>query len=83
MSTEQELIALETRIAEVEDRLKFLYTHMRIEYVKDSGAANSQVIELVRSGKKIEAIKVYRETYGVGLAEAKKAVDGMEANLGL
>ena len=32
-------------------------------------------------GRKIEAIKLYREATGVGLKEAKDAVDGMEKDL--
>jgi ribosomal protein L7/L12 len=31
--------------------------------------------DLVRQGRKIEAIKLYREQTGAGLAEAKEAVD--------
>jgi ribosomal protein L7/L12 len=34
-----------------------------------------EVLELARSGRKIQAIKVYRELTGVGLAEAKDVVD--------
>jgi ribosomal protein L7/L12 len=37
------------------------------------------VIDLLKAGNKIEAIKVYREMYNVGLAEAKEAIDRMEA----
>ncbi|MGE0708011.1 MAG: ribosomal protein L7/L12 [Planctomycetota bacterium] len=32
----------------------------------------------LRAGKKIQAIKLYRELYGVGLKEAKDAVEAME-----
>ena len=32
-------------------------------------------------GRKIEAIKLYREATGVGLKEAKDAVDGIEKDL--
>ena len=32
-------------------------------------------------GRKIEAIKLYRKATGVGLKEAKDAVDGMEKDL--
>jgi ribosomal protein L7/L12 len=35
------------------------------------------VVALARGGKKIEAIKRYRELTGVGLREAKDAVDGI------
>lgn len=39
-------------------------------------AANVQA--LLREGKKLEAIKLYREQSGLGLKEAKDAVDAME-----
>ena len=35
------------------------------------------VVALARGGRKIEAIKRYRELTGVGLAEAKAAIDGL------
>lgn len=34
---------------------------------------------LIRSGRKIEAIKLYRETFGCGLKEAKDAIESLEA----
>ena len=37
-----------------------------------------EINQLIHDGRKIEAIKVFRETFGVGLAEAKSAVDRME-----
>lgn len=45
-----------------------------------SQAANlKEVARLIREGNKIEAIKAYRETFDVSLAEAKSAVEKMEA----
>ena len=38
-----------------------------------------EVAKLVRQGQNIEAIKLYREIFGVGLKEAKDAVENMEA----
>jgi ribosomal protein L7/L12 len=81
MSTEQDLIALRARVHELEDRLKFVYQHLRIEYIDNPDAANAKVIALIKAGNKIEAIKVYHEIYKVGLAEAKKAVEGIEEKL--
>ena len=43
------------------------------------GGDIAEVHALARSGKKIEAIKRYRELTGVGLKEAKDAVERMEA----
>jgi WD40 repeat protein len=39
----------------------------------------AQVAELIRSGNKIMAIKIYREMHGVGLADAKAAIDALAA----
>lgn len=36
------------------------------------------VMEAIRRKQKIEAIKIYREATGLGLAESKEAVEGME-----
>ena len=40
--------------------------------------ADKDVRRLMRAGQKIEAIKVYREATGVGLAEAKAYVEGRD-----
>lgn len=36
-----------------------------------------RIVEMVGSGNKIGAIKLYRELTGAGLAEAKTAIDGL------
>jgi streptogramin lyase len=38
----------------------------------------AEIDQLIHEGKKLEAIKVFRETFGVGLAEAKEAIERME-----
>jgi ribosomal protein L7/L12 len=38
-----------------------------------------RLTELIQSGDKIQAIKLYRELTGVGLAEAKDAVERLES----
>jgi ribosomal protein L7/L12 len=38
----------------------------------------SEIRELLAAGRKIEAIRLYRERYGVGLKEAKDAVEAFE-----
>jgi large subunit ribosomal protein L7/L12 len=40
-----------------------------------------QLADLIRSGRKIEAIKLYRSQTGVGLKEAKDAVEAQELRL--
>jgi large subunit ribosomal protein L7/L12 len=44
---------------------------------------DQDVVSLVREGKKIAAIKLYRDKTGVGLAEAKAAVEVLAAQFGV
>lgn len=80
MVTETEVQQLRFRVNTLEDRLQFLYRRLNIDYAdQNSGPALSpQIQDALRRGNKIEAIKFYRELTGVGLAEAKKAIDRAE-----
>jgi len=42
-----------------------------------------EVVGLLREGKKIEAIKVYRKHVSVGLKESKEAVEAIGNDLGI
>jgi Ribosomal protein L7/L12 C-terminal domain len=80
MVTETEIQLLRSRVNELEDRLKYLYQRLNIEYA-DPGSdpvLSPQIQDALRRGNKIEAIKIYRELTGVGLAEAKDAIDKAE-----
>jgi ribosomal protein L7/L12 len=44
----------------------------------EAPSLNNRVIALVRDGRKIEAIKLYRDLTGAGLKEAKDAVEALE-----
>jgi ribosomal protein L7/L12 len=77
MVTEADILLLKSRINELEDRLNFLYRRLDIEYVDPNSdpVLHPQVQEALQRGNKIEAIKIYRELTGVGLAEAKQAIE--------
>jgi len=64
---------LARRLNRLEDKVDLLLKHAGLE--EPPLPRQDEVVALVRAGKKIEAIKVYREATGVGLAEAKRAVD--------
>ena len=83
MTAESEILALRARVAELESRVDFLYKHLGILHVTEAGMADARVVDMLKRGNKIEAIKIYREIYDCGLAEAKQAVDGIEVRLGL
>ena len=84
MITEADIQLLKSRINELEDRLNFLYRRLNIEYTDPNSdpTLSPQIREALRRGNKIEAIKIYRELTGVGLAEAKQAIDSLESRLG-
>lgn len=67
-------ITLDEAAAEI-DRLRGDITPL------DPGSADPitpEIAAAIRAGRKIEAIKLYREAHGVGLKEAKDAVDAYE-----
>lgn len=76
MSAEEELIRLRERVSELEERVDHLYRRLGIAIDGDAAPVDPRIVELARRGNLIEAIKIYREQYHVGLAEAKLAVEG-------
>ena len=52
--------------------------HAATREVIDRKNMDSDVIALLESGRKVQAIKRYREVYNVDLKEAKEAVDSLE-----
>jgi ribosomal protein L7/L12 len=71
------------RIAALERKVSFLLQHLGIDADEAPAVTtDDEVMRLVRLGKTIDAIKLYRERTGVGLAEAKTAIDQLRSQLG-
>ncbi|ELS54781.1 ribosomal protein L7/L12 [Streptomyces viridochromogenes] len=62
------------RVARVERKLDLIIDHLGLRH---EDPRMGEVVALLRDGKKIQAIKVYREITGAGLKEAKDAVEAM------
>ena len=58
----------------VERKVDLLLAHLKIDPFSD---LNQEILELMRSGQKIEAIRRYREQTGISLKEAKDYVEGL------
>ncbi|MFD8301697.1 ribosomal protein L7/L12 [Streptomyces sp. NPDC059690] len=71
-SVESRISRADKRVARVERKLDLIIEHLGIDA---SEPWNDEVAALLRDGKKIQAIKVYREATGADLREAKEAVD--------
>ncbi|MEV1084372.1 ribosomal protein L7/L12 [Streptomyces sp. NPDC050211] len=68
---------IDRRAAHLERKVDLLLEHLGVQ---DAGPAElSEVEVLLRKGKKIQAIKLYREITGADLVEAKAAVERLEA----
>jgi hypothetical protein len=67
----------DARLARLEKRISGIEAHLGIE--RDAG--REEVVTLILEGKMINAIKLYREQTGIGLREAKEAVEQMERDL--
>jgi ribosomal protein L7/L12 len=79
--SEFEIIQLRARVAELEDKLEKVYRHLGLTYDANAPAEDPRLIAYIRQGNMLEAIKVYREIYNVGLAEAKAAIEQMRGRL--
>ncbi|WP_030679489.1 ribosomal protein L7/L12 [Streptomyces rimosus] len=67
---------LERRLRRMDRKLDLIMEHLGIEETGPEGMA--EIDALLHKGKKIEAIKRYRELTGAGLVEAKEAVERRE-----
>jgi ribosomal protein L7/L12 len=88
----ENILAHGRRIAELERKVSELYKRLGqaepggfgsaegfSEPASVTAAEDPRLIELIQSGKEIEAVKLYRELTGFGLAESKDAVDELAA----
>ena len=80
---EQEIALLRQRIVRLEAQVEFLFKHLGVSMNEDgSPAVDPRIIEALKKNNLIEAIKIYREKTGVGLAEAKSAVEEINKTRG-
>ena len=74
-----EYTALRRRV----ERLERLVARLMDEVGLESDEAldsdpSAEIVDLIRRGEKLEAIKLYREKTGVGLKEAKAFVESLQ-----
>jgi ribosomal protein L7/L12 len=94
MGSSEDFLDHGRRIAELERKVDELYKRLGQEQeefgmtfdpegpASVDAASDPRLIELLQTGKKINAIKLYRELTGTGLAEAKDAVERLERMYG-
>lgn len=70
---------LEARLERIQRRLDHISEHLGMD--ADLPPDVKHLRELIRAGNKIGAIKEYCEQHGVGLKEAKDAIDAVEREM--
>jgi ribosomal protein L7/L12 len=65
------------RLRAIEAQLALLSEKAGVPYESPSADVPEEVLELARSGNKLDAIKKYRELTGAGSEEAKEVIAGI------
>ncbi len=68
------------RLTRLEAKIDLVLKNLGLSYDPLANAP-ADVLEAIRSGQKIEAIKLYRAATGADLAEAKEYVEELQARL--
>ena len=93
MASSQEPLEIKQRLALIETRLQQLFEHLDLRPRETAGgdwwgggegdppdpATDPEIQDLLAKGNEIQAIKRYRELTGLGLAEAKDAIERAKA----
>ncbi len=75
---------LTKRIAALENQVSILYRHLGLPLPSEMTAEdNLRLMQLLKSGQTIEAIKLLRERKGIELADAKMEVEARMKELGI
>ncbi len=78
MADLQELRALEAKVVELQRKVDLVMQHLGLHYVDPAPQGQAEILALLREGKTIEAIRVYRERTGASLKDAKDAVEAIQ-----
>jgi len=80
ITTSQQVHDLRHRVAKLERTVAFLLEQLKLEYTDTLPVTppSPEVLALVRSGKKIDAIKLYRQLTGEDIEEAKRFIESLE-----
>lgn len=81
---QQQIVDLQREVARQGRLIDELYRQLGLPKV-DTGSTpgpNPQIVDAIRAGNKIQAIKIHREITGSNLKESKDAVEALARTLG-
>ena len=74
--------ALKRRIEDLEHQMRMVYEQTGMDTAalhRDEPAIDPHLVEMLRAGRMVQAIKVYADTHGVDLMTAKTAIERIHA----
>jgi hypothetical protein len=84
MSGELEVAQLRTRVVHLEGQVAFLYKHLGLTFVPEPELSDDpRIVEQLKKGNFLGAMKIYRELNNTTADDAKQAVQEMQGRLGL
>ncbi len=84
MVSEQDFGKLRDRVIQLEGQVAFLYKHLGVTFVPEPAPGDDpRIIEHLKKGDLLGAIKVHRELNGTDYNEGKKAVEEIKGRLGI
>ena len=80
----QEIAVLRGRISKLEAEVRFLYNHLGVTFVPETVPTDDvEIVEYLKKGDVMGAIRAHRSIHGSDLAQAKAAVDDIRSRVGL
>jgi len=80
----QEIAALRGRISKLEAEMSFLYKHLGVTFVPESVPTDDvEIVEYLKKGDVMGAIRTHRSIHGSDFAQAKSAVEDIRSRVGL
>ncbi len=83
MVTDQEWQRLRDRVYKMQAQLDFLYQHLGITYVPETVADDPRIVEALKKGDILGAMKVHRQLFNSDVETAREAVLEIKGRLGI
>ncbi len=74
--------ALKRRVEDLEHNMRLVFEHSGLDpatLYREQPQVDPQIVEMLRAGRMVQAIKVYADTHGVDLMTAKVAIERIHA----
>ena len=83
MVTDAEWQRLRDHVYKLQAQVDFLYQHLGVTFVPDTTMDDPRIVEKLKKGDVLGAIKTHRELFNSDLATAQEAVLTMKGRLGI